>query len=44
MRSSADIFSIVAIKCAILLNQSYTTKMALYSCASGSLVMKSAEI
>jgi len=41
---STDVFSVVAMKCAILLKQSHTTKIALYLWANGSLVMKSAEI
>ena len=31
-------------KCAILLNQSHTTKIALYPHARGNFIMKSAEI
>ena len=44
MSSFTDVFSVVAIKYTILLKQSHTTKIALYPWASGSLVMKSAEI
>ena len=41
---SADVFSVVAIKCAILLNLSYTTKIALYSWTKSSFIIKYAEI
>jgi len=43
-RPSTNVLSIVAMKYAILLNRSHTTKIALYPWASNSLVMKSAEI
>ena len=41
---SADIFSVVRIKCTIFVNLSTTTKIELYSCASSNLVIKSTEI
>jgi len=41
---SADVFSVVAIKCAILLKQLHTTRIASYPWAKGSLVIKSANI
>ena len=44
MSPSADVFSIMTIKCAILLKQLYTTRIALYPWANGSLVIKSAEM
>ena len=44
MSPSADVFSVIAIKCAILLKQLHTTKIALYLWASGSSVIKSANI
>jgi len=44
VRLSANVFSVIVIKCTILLNWSHTTKIALYPCASGSLVMKSAKM
>ena len=40
----ADVFSIVAIKCAILLKWLHTTKIVLYPWAKGSLVIKSTDI
>jgi len=42
--SSTDVFSIVEIKCTILVNLSTTTRIESYSCASGNLVMKSTEM
>ena len=40
----ADVFSVVGMKWTIFVNQSTTTKIELYSCAIGSLVIKSADI
>jgi len=42
--SSANIFSVVGIKCTIFVNLSTTTRIKLYSCASSNLVIKSAEM
>ena len=42
--SSADIFSVVEMKWTIFVNLSTTTKIELYPCAIGSLVIKSADI
>ena len=44
MSPSADVLSVVAMKYAILLKRSHTTRMVLYPWANGSLVMKSADI
>ena len=44
MSPSTDIFSVVAIKYAILLKRLHTTKIASYPWASGSLVIKSADM
>ena len=41
---STDVFSVVGIKCTILVNWSTTTRIESYSCAKGNLVMKSADI
>ena len=41
---SANVFSVVGMKWTIFVNQSTTTKIELYSCAIGSLVIKSADI
>jgi len=41
---SANVFSVVGMKWTIFVNLSTTTKIELYSCAIGSLVMKSADI
>jgi len=41
---SADVFSVVGIKWTIFVNLSTTTKIELYPCAIGSLVIKSANI
>ena len=41
---SADVFSVVGIKWTILVNRSTTTRMLLYPCAKGNLVIKSANI
>ena len=42
--SSTNVFFVVAIKCTILLNQSYTTKIVLYLHARGNFMMKSTKI
>jgi len=42
--SFTDVFLVVAIKCAILLKQPHTTKIALYSWTNGSLAIKSANM
>ena len=42
--SSADIFSIVEIKCTIFVNLLTTTKIESYPCASSNLVIKFAEM
>ena len=39
---TANVFSVVGIKCAILVRQSHTTKIVLYPCTSGNFTMKSA--
>ena len=44
MSPSTDVFSVVAIKYAILLKQLHTTRIASYSWANGNLVIKSAEM
>jgi len=41
---SADVLFVVGIKWTIFVNLSTTTKIKSYSCANGSLVMKSANI
>jgi len=38
---SANVFSIVGMKCTILVNLSTTTKIESYPCANSNLVMKS---
>jgi len=41
---SADVFSVVGIKCTIFVSLSTTTKIESYPCANSNLVMKSAEM
>ena len=41
---SANVFSVVGMKWTIFINLSTTTKIELYPCAIGSLVIKSANI
>jgi len=42
--SSANVFSVVKIKCTIFVNLLTTTKIESYPCTSGNLVIKSAKM